>query len=107
MTFPKEQKSKVAKIGGAVKEFFGFNNHDQVQEECLQIFLEKHKDILTNVKFCTIPKLKFSFVNNVYHIYEQLLSHSLCRGDVLIDSKCSANQLPKVCIKNCIDTKHY
>ena len=107
MTFPEEQpKSLMAKIGGAFKDFFvgpsedRIPHHDQVQEECLQIFLDKHGKILKNLEFSTITKLNFSkFANGVYHIYEQLQSHGLCRGNVQTDSKRVVYQLPMVCIK--------
>ena len=100
MTFPEEQpKSLMAKF----KDFFvgssedRIPHHDQVQEECLLIFLDKHEKILKNLEFSTISKLNFSkFVNGVYHIYEQLQSHGLCRNNVQSDSKRVVHQLPKV-----------
>ena len=100
MTFPEEQPKSLAKLIGVVKDFLGGSSedriphHDQVQQECLLIFLDKHEKILKNLEFSKSNLSKF--VNDIYHIYNQLQSHCLSKNDSPSDSRRAVHLLPMV-----------
>lgn len=94
MIFPEKQPTsiikKVGKMFGAVSDFLtgqesekelSVPNHEQVQEECLHIFLENYRRLLTNLDFSQ-KKVKVTYsmcVDEIHAIFEQLRVQSLCK----------------------------
>ena len=111
MAFPEKQPSSiiktVGKFVGAVADYITGQetekelvvpNHGQVQEECLYIFLEDHRKLLTNLDF-TRKKVQVTYsmcVDEIYVIFEQLRVQSLCRELVPSGKNRVAESLAKV-----------
>lgn len=105
---PSTIMKSVKKFGGAVVDYFTghgserdlvIRNHEQVQEECLHVFLENHRRLLTDL-IISKSKRRVTYsmcVNEICTIFYQLRIQRLCKESFPIDSNRVAEGLAKVC----------
>lgn len=87
MAFPEKQPTSLRKKVGAVFDYLTGHesekdlvipNHEQVQEECLHIYLENHRRLLTSLDFSKNGVTFSMCVKEIFCIFQQLRIQSLC-----------------------------